>query len=418
MSYNSRRGGFGPHSLSQVGQRRPGPHQHMGNQGQMPHTPQGRGRPEPFAAKQNQPPPSTQNQRQQNLRQQAEKYLQQQQPPPPNPEPKPIPEPKPVELKPEPMVVEAVKPTNGTNEKEVPDEGAPVTTEEGEKTRKAKPHWVKGSGKINRKELRRRRNLRLRKILQPKNALMVLNELIGGTTYEVSDTPDMFSGTLFKCTVVVDGVEHVGLGKSKPSAKNAAAEAALKHMVLNKVTIAPPPDNSIKQEGDASEIKMDIDDNSEGISWSHVACYALHKLLNSWDDGTNLNVTEKATPGGNTDAADGSKVAEKKPAKKLPNNANTMNPVMLLNQMLPNATFEEMSREGKPPNVNFTAKCTIGNDQFFGTASTKKGSRKICAFAACQNVLNIQYTPAFLEEQGFSEDAVKVVLGGGTAQAV
>lgn len=69
------------------------------------------------------------------------------------------------------------------------------------------------SGKINKKERLRRRNQRLRKILQPKNALMVLNELIGSTPYNLSETPNVYDGTSFKCSVSVDGMEHIGMGK-------------------------------------------------------------------------------------------------------------------------------------------------------------------------------------------------------------
>lgn len=39
----------------------------------------------------------------------------------------------------------------------------------------------------------------------------------------------------------------------------------------------------------------------------------------------------------------------------------------------------------------------------------------MCAFAACRKLLGIQYTPAFLEEHGFTEDAVSVCPPGPTA---
>ncbi|KAK5640846.1 hypothetical protein RI129_009393 [Pyrocoelia pectoralis] len=414
MSYNTRRGGAfrgGNHPP-----RRPQQHNF-----QLPQTMQERGRGEPATPRQQNP----QHIPQQNLRQQAEKFLQaqkvKQQPNTPtlkqeSTDQKPGPAPK-MEIPPPPLISEPVKTTNGDDvsvQPTIPTDAPP----------KEKPAWVKGSGKINKRELRRRRNLRLRKMLQPKNALMVLNELVGSTVYDVIEAPDLFSGAIFKCNVRVDGIDHIGLGKSKPAAKNAAAETALKYLVLSKVNRSQSMDPAaLIPEGGEPEIKMEVvEENSEEISWSHVACYALHKLLSSWDEGATLNLAEKVsqvTNNGGNDSTDSGKdkIIEKRPAKKLPENASEMNPLMLLNQMVPNAIYEEVSKEGNPPHVTFTIKCTIGNDIFFGTASTKKGARKACAFAACRQVLGIQYTSTFLQEHSFSEDAVRMVLGSSTQAA-
>lgn len=357
---------------------------------------------------------------QSNLRQQAEKFLQAQkvnQQPNPSIIKQESTDQKPgsaskVEMPPPPPVIseQPVKTTNGDDVSIPPliSTNAPP---------KEKPAWVKGSGKINKRELRRRRNLRLRKMLQPKNALMVLNELVGSTVYDVIEAPDLFSGAIFKCNVRVDGIDHIGLGKSKPAAKNAAAETALKYLVLSKVNKSQCMDSAgLNPEGSENEIKMEVEENSEEISWSHVACYALHKLLSSWDEGATLNLAEKVsqvTNNGGNDSTDSGKdrIIEKRPAKKLPENASEMNPLMLLNQMVPNAIYEEVSKEGNPPHVTFTIKCTIGNDVFLGTASTKKGARKACAFAACRQILGIQYTSTFLQEHSFSEEAVRIVSG-------
>ncbi|KAB0793579.1 hypothetical protein PPYR_13199 [Photinus pyralis] len=420
MSYNTRRGAFRGANQGQA-LRRPPPQQQQHNFQTM----QERGRGDGPAPRQ----PAPQQMQQQHLRQQAEKYLQNQKPPQqqgnqliikqePAEQPKPLMATKTIPP-PAPIISETNAP-QATNGGDIP----PLIQEEGQP--KEKPAWAKGGGKINKKELRRRRNLRLRKMLQPKNALMVLNELVGSTVYDVVEAPDLFSGAVFRCTVKVDGIDHVGLGKSKPSAKNAAAETALKYLVLSKVNKAPVADTppAPVPETSETEIKMEIDENSEELSWSHVACYALHKLLSSWDEGVGVNLAEKVSQAGNnsftgndsTDSRKG-KAIEKKPAKKLPENAHEMNPVMLLNQMVPHAVYEEVSKEGNPPNVNFNVKCTIGNDVFYGTATTKKGARKICAFAACRQVLGIQYAPAFLQEHNFSEDAVQVVLGPSTQAA-
>lgn len=71
------------------------------------------------------------------------------------------------------------------------------------------------TGKISRKERQRRRNLRLSKILQPKNAVMILNELVKSATYTVSDLPLPSEMNQYTANVLVDGVSHIGHGKSQ-----------------------------------------------------------------------------------------------------------------------------------------------------------------------------------------------------------
>lgn len=70
------------------------------------------------------------------------------------------------------------------------------------------------SGKVNKAERNRRRNLRLSKILQPKNAVMILNELIKGCTYTVEELPVKVDQNQFRGVVVCDGQEFAGTGKS------------------------------------------------------------------------------------------------------------------------------------------------------------------------------------------------------------
>lgn len=82
----------------------------------------------------------------------------------------------------------------------------------------------------------RRRNKRLVKFLQPKNAVMVLNEMVGNSTYTLSENTDQLGdGLQFKASVLVDGIEHFGYGKSKMAAKSSAAETAIRFLVLKRL---------------------------------------------------------------------------------------------------------------------------------------------------------------------------------------
>lgn len=58
---------------------------------------------------------------------------------------------------------------------------------------------------------------------------------------------------------------------------------------------------------------------------------------------------------------------ENRPAKKMPENPETMNPLMLINQMLPQAEFEEIGKSGDPPNIVFSFRCNVDGQSFLGT---------------------------------------------------
>lgn len=51
----------------------------------------------------------------------------------------------------------------------------------------------------------------------------------------------------------------------------------------------------------------------------------------------------------------------------MPDNPETMNPLMLINQMLPHAQYEELGKSGDPPNVVFSFRCTVDGQSFVGT---------------------------------------------------
>lgn len=57
---------------------------------------------------------------------------------------------------------------------------------------------------------------------------------------------------------------------------------------------------------------------------------------------------------------------ENKPSKKMPENPEQMNPLMLLNHLRPNTKFEELGKSGNPPNCVFTFQCTLDDETFVG----------------------------------------------------
>ncbi|KAG5895894.1 hypothetical protein JTB14_000508 [Gonioctena quinquepunctata] len=244
---------------------------------------------------------------------------------------------------------------------------------------KKKPFWVRGNkGKISKKEKARRRNLTLSKILQPKNAVMILNELVKNTSYTVDELPMKVDGNTFRATVLYEGSEHVGFGRSKIQAKNSAAETALKHFVKTHKLGELNKDEEGNEKMDVSE-----EDTQNPLPWQHVVSFALFKLFCSWGEDPNL-VKSQTQPGVPENH-------ENKPAKKMPPNPETINPLMLVNQMLPQAQFEEIGKSGNPPNVIFSFRCNVNDQSFVGTGPNKKAAKRLAAFGACHKVLGVNY---------------------------
>ncbi|KAL1497463.1 hypothetical protein ABEB36_008430 [Hypothenemus hampei] len=257
---------------------------------------------------------------------------------------------------------------------------------------KKKPFWKGKVTKVTKAEKIRRRNSRLSKILQPKNAVMILNELARGCTYTVEELPVKIDANQFRSVVSFDNQHFAGTGRTKIAAKNAAAEIALKHIVKTKQF-----PGVAKKDEDA----MDTDEDSQMLPWSHIASFALYKLISSW--GEDLNIFNKSmTDGGTvtdqqvglntTGVSGGEKVSqEPRPARKMPEHPELVNPVMLVHQMLPHAVWEEVGKSGVAPNIIFTFSVTLGDKVFNGSGPSKKAAKKMAAFSACHEILSVNY---------------------------
>lgn len=263
------------------------------------------------------------------------------------------------------------------------------TNEDGTKKR---PWFKNRGGKITKAEKVRRRNLRLSKILQPKNAVMILNELVKGCTYNVDEVPCKIDANQFRATVTFENQEFAGAGRTKNTAKNSAAETALKFLVKNKQL-------TLKKEGSSEngDEKMEIgeEDGTQVMPWSHIASFAMYKLFSTW--GEDPSATNRAQelmgtpPKPSIKAGQAGPRPDPKPAKKMPDNPERMNPLMLMNQMLPLAQWDEVGKSGVLPNVVFTFGVTVDGKQYTGTGTNKKAAKKMAAFAACHDLLKISY---------------------------
>ncbi|KAK0170671.1 hypothetical protein PV328_008496 [Microctonus aethiopoides] len=273
------------------------------------------------------------------------------------------------------------------------DEEMPMETKELPRWKRPK---VPGS-KVNRKLKRLRMNQRLRKTLMPKNAIMVLNEMKAGVQFTFPENQSV-PNSLFLVHAELEGKTYIGQGLSKPLARQNAAENALKSLLLEKMTAAAmkakiDEENESNQsvtesETDISTMEISNPNESDEIPWSSLASFALYKLFLEWQNqGTVVPIPR---PGVQQPVK--TKPDPKMPVeKKLPPNATTIHPVMLLNQMRPGTTYVEVNRVGNPPNTLFTLSVEIDGKHYTGEAKNKKDAKKMAAKNALQQLFNLEY---------------------------
>ncbi|XP_076170088.1 uncharacterized protein LOC143148075 [Ptiloglossa arizonensis] len=302
--------------------------------------------------------------------------------------------------------------SNNTGEIKAESEISEITDME---IQEQQPRWRrKAPGfRVNKRLKRLRLNQRLRKTLQPKNAIMVLNEMKAGVQFTFPETQGM-PNSLYLVHAELDGKTYVGQGLSKPLARQNAAENALKALLLEKMTAASmkaridaETDGQTNQPVEATIIQLKDDgteevgtpmdtntDESDEIPWSSLASFALYKLFLEWhNQGTSVPVPRPGLPSPVKGIKrEISAQAPKTPVQKeLPPNAINIHPVMLLNQMRPGLTYVELNRVGNPPNTMFTLAVDIDGIEYTGTARNKKDAKKIAAKSALLALYDLSY---------------------------
>jgi len=262
---------------------------------------------------------------------------------------------------------------------------APVA-EDGVK--KIVPAWLKvgPDGKpIKKKPNPAKRNAMFRKHLQPKTAIMCLNELISGVKYEVETLASVGN---FAASVEVHGVVYRGYGSSKTLAKQAAAEAALVSFVK-----PPPPKAAEGEEEPADE-----------TPWKTIASFAMYKLFAEWSEGNAGQQAPKgaeALPGDlrnylsqmqasqQAPAVQGNfaqmprkpkDVKPPQPAKSLSDEAKaSTHPVQVVNQLNPGTQYiPEESVDGSGTRV-WTVTAVVGDVAYTGSGVNTKKAKLACA---------------------------------------
>ncbi|XP_069359616.1 double-stranded RNA-specific editase 1 isoform X2 [Maniola hyperantus] len=274
---------------------------------------------------------------------------------------------------------------------------------------RAKLHGVK---KISNKERRRRQNENLRRLLSPKSALMVLNEIMPGeqvTNQFTVEAVGAASGNQyfrsnpsqsFCAAITLQGNNYKGYGENKLTARNAAAEQAVRDLILRKMTkVLLPEANENITEGEGTEPKGEGEGEEETLPMIQLASFALHKLFAEWEyeghrvpqlKSSNASVSES----GSVTSEGANNLPRPFAVKKkiLPENASSMHPCMLLTYMRPQLEYRELGAEGeRPQNMLFTMGVDVDGTTYMGKASNKKEARKQAARAACTAVFGVTF---------------------------
>ncbi|CAG5045527.1 unnamed protein product [Parnassius apollo] len=260
----------------------------------------------------------------------------------------------------------------------------------------SRPFWMKsklsGVKKISNKERRRRQNQSLRRLLTPKNALMVLNEMLPNeqlaTQFQVMPTPSnnqYYKPHSFCADLNLDGNKYTGYGDNKLMARNAAAEQAIRDLIIKRMNKA------LNTEGEEME--------EETLPMIQLASFALHKLFCEWEvEGFKVPQLRPVTTsvseseGGSEAGAGAARAKTAKKEKQLPADAAQMHPCMLLTYMRPALAYRELAARGdRPQNMQYTIGLDVDGVTYVGTASNKKEARKAAAKAACQAIFGVTF---------------------------
>lgn len=268
----------------------------------------------------------------------------------------------------------SMKTVSAPQEEKIEEMDTDTPVEDSSVAGKKYPAWLKlgADGKpIKRKPNLAKRNALFRKHLQPKNAVMCLNQLVKGLEYTVE--PEAAIGS-FSATVEVNGTTYRGYGSSKTLAKQAAAEAALVSFVK------PPP-----AEGE--------EDAVDETPWKTVASFALYRLFKHWSEGTTTSAPQPPVPTPSVRAVPDlrnylSEVQYQKAVANPPVNAVNMgakkerkltrgpakhikeenkinsHPVMILSQLLPSLQYDSEMKTLPDHTKHFTISAEVGGNVY------------------------------------------------------
>ena len=202
---------------------------------------------------------------------------------------------------------------------------------------------------------RRRSSVRKRSVLgaqSPKNALMQLNELRPGLSYDVVSKEGPVHSPMFRVSVVVDGHHFDGRGSSIKKAKHNVADMVLRSFITQ---IRSPAETC---GAPVFNTATDFTSDSTGGTGA---------LLNTFGNGEPI-VCESPSPS----PSPSSSAEARLPAVYAEGGKH---PVMLLNEFNPGLRYEFLGEEGEKNLKQFKYKVSVDGQEFAGFGSSKKKAK-------------------------------------------
>lgn len=164
-------------------------------------------------------------------------------------------------------------------------------------------------------------------------------------------------------------------------------------MVIDKMKKCPK--KAVTDNGSGGDVDMTDVNEEDEVPMTHLASYALHKLFAEWaEQGFEVPDFKVLFSGGPEVAVEKANVPA--PRSELPANANSLHPAMLLAQMRPGITYQDLACQGTTPNVIHCMGVTVDGKQFIGNGKSKKIARREAARFACQELFNVVFNPEVL----------------------
>ncbi|CAB3227379.1 unnamed protein product [Arctia plantaginis] len=275
----------------------------------------------------------------------------------------------------------------------------------------SRPYWMKprlpGVKKISNKERRRRQNENLRRLLTPKNALMVLNEMMPNeqVTNQFKVEPAQYNTFkppnthTFCADLTIDGNVYQGYGDNKLMARNAAAEQAIRDLIIKKMNKALTANSDSGSTTGAGAAGSD----EEALPMIQLASFALHKLFTEWEyEGHSVPQLKPANHSAVSESASEAAAPPPRKAKELPAGARSLHPCMLLTHMRPNLEYREVAagteRTLTALKYVFTMSVEVDGVTYVGKGANKKEARKNAAKAACKAIFDVTFDEDIVEQ--------------------
>ncbi|XP_043648972.1 double-stranded RNA-specific editase 1 [Drosophila teissieri] len=221
---------------------------------------------------------------------------------------------------------------------------------------------------------RHRFDRQLLKVLTPKDAITILNEL-KGVTIDIMNVKRDHEGQIV-AHIAVNSIEYHATGSSVNSARIAAAEKALHDIFMAKMK-AQLADTEEDSESDADDLLVKL--NS----------YAIHKLFEQWKS-KDIDVAAMYNEMQNKQQlAIDPKTSSL--AKELPKSWKTMHPCVVLNCMRPMCIYNLLGSTGEAPNQTFNMGISVDNREFEANGKSKKCARAKLAALVCNSLFGTDF---------------------------